>query len=450
LEDKRKQKLMDLGASELSDALLELAALSDAADDLVERLIATPEENVQRFRKKIASLKRSRRFIGWGEAAHFARDLGIMLQDLKAGITEPLLGVELVAAFYETDGKIFARCDDSNGYIGDLFRYDGKELFVEYAARCEDKKKIAKILLKLNRKDDYGVRAILMDCAGECLPEPVIRTMIPKLQKLADAGGNEYEKQHHLRLIESLARQIKDPQLFEKTRIASWDTLSTAAFIDIARVYLESGDVPTAYSWVNRIPMDETYMTQERDKLLLDIYRQQGDKEKLTELLCRLFRAYCSIDTLQNLLDVIGEDKREDVVAAEVINIHESSNLRLSNVTFLFSVGRADDAETYLLDRAAQLDGSYYGGLLSLVELMEKEGRGLAASLIYRSLLVSILERGYIKAYSHGVRYLKKLDALSAVITDWNEFDNHTAFKEQVYATHGRKRSFWAKYEVKQ
>ena len=55
----RKQKLIDLDAESLADALLELAAQSGVADDLVESLIATPTENIQRFRKKLAGLKRS-------------------------------------------------------------------------------------------------------------------------------------------------------------------------------------------------------------------------------------------------------------------------------------------------------------------------------------------------------------------------------------------------------
>ncbi len=45
-------------------------------------------------------------------------------------------------------------CDDSDGCVGDVFRYDAKELFVAFALRCTDKEKIAATLLKLNRKDE--------------------------------------------------------------------------------------------------------------------------------------------------------------------------------------------------------------------------------------------------------------------------------------------------------
>jgi len=40
-----------LGAESLTDALLELAVRVEAADDLIERLIATPKGNIQRYKK---------------------------------------------------------------------------------------------------------------------------------------------------------------------------------------------------------------------------------------------------------------------------------------------------------------------------------------------------------------------------------------------------------------
>lgn len=449
MADPRKQKLIDLGPDALADALLNLAVHSDEADDLIEQLIATPKENVQRFKKKLSGLKHSGRFIDWREAAGFSRELEMLLQDLKAGVDDPLTGVELVAAFYEADNTIFEMCDDSSGQIGDVFRYDAKKLFVDYASRCDDKEKIAGIILKVNQEDNYGIRDTLIDCAGECLPEETIRTMIAKLQKWADKEKDEYGKRHHLRSIELMARQIKDAKLFEKTRIASWGKLNSAALIDIARVYLESGDVETAHSLLKRLPEDETYQAYERDKLLEEIYNKQENSEKLTELLYQKFRSYRSTDTLRVLLDVIGHDKYDEVIIDEVAQILKAARLRESDAEFLISVGKIDEAEAYLLKRANQLNGNYYGSLLSLAETMETKKRHLAASLIFRSLLVSILERCYAKAYSHGVSYLKKLDKLAVNISDWKEFNHHEAFKEQIIEAHGRKRSFWSKYEVK-
>ncbi len=447
MDNDRKQKLVDLGAEALADALLEIAPHSDAVDDLIERLIATPKENVQRFKMKLASLKRSERFIDWRESSEFAQELEMLLQDVEAGVTDPLTGVKLVAAFYETDEAIFERCDDSNGDVGEVFLYDAKELFVEYASRCAEKEEIADIILKLNRKNEYGVRDTLIDSAGEYLPESIIRTMILTLQRQADKEEDDFCKREPLGLIESLARQIKDAKLFADTRIATGGKLSTSALIDIARVSLESGEVETACSWLEKIPEGETYQAHDRDQLLLEIYKRQGEHEKLTDLLYEQFKSYRSMDSLQELLDVIGSDKRDKVIVDEVTIILKNSSLVNSDAEFLIAVGKIAEAEEYLISRADQLNGDHYGRLLSLAEAMESENRNLVASLMYRSLLLSILKRGYTKAYPHGVRYLKKLDKLSQIITDWKSFDNHEAFKGCVTQEHGRKRSFWSKYE---
>ncbi len=44
-------------------------------------------------------------------------------------------------------------------------------------------------------------------------------------------------------------------------------------------------------------------------------------KQKLTELLYKKFKSSRATDTLQELLDVIGEDKRDDVILAETDKI---------------------------------------------------------------------------------------------------------------------------------
>ena len=138
MQHDRKKKLIELGAEPLADALLEFSLQSDAADDLIERLIATPKENIQRFHKKLASLKRSKRFIDRKGSSGYARELQMLLQDLSAGVTDSLSGTELITAFYETDEGILGNCDDSSGCVGDVFRYDAKDLFVKYASRCAE------------------------------------------------------------------------------------------------------------------------------------------------------------------------------------------------------------------------------------------------------------------------------------------------------------------------
>ena len=450
MSEDRRQNLIELGAAILADALMDLAVHSDIADDLIESLVSTAEENARRFRRKLAGLRRRKRFVGWRESSLLARELTMMLHGLRSSISDPLAGVELIAEFFRTDEAIFENCDDSSGYVGSVFRYEAADLFFEYASTCTDQEGIGQLILDLAQEDEYGVRSSLIDRAAECLSEDLIRSMISEIEQRYNDSDSASRQRRYLIMIESLAQQIGDAKLFERARLASREKPSPASFIDIARVYLQSGDIDAAQSWIDRVAEDEVpaLRSYERNALILEIARARGDQGQVAALLHEQFRRYRSTETFEDLLTIIGDDKRDELVKNEIGLIKENLNLCLSDVVFLMSIGKIDEAEEYLIERANQLDGDLYVHLRPLAKKMESEDRNLAATLLYRSLLVSILDRAYNRAYGHGVRYLDTLDELALGISDWRDFDDHEEFKTWVREKHGRKKSFWSRYEV--
>jgi len=447
MSDDKKQKLIDLGADVLADVIISLSNQNELVSAKVDQLTSTPKENVQRFKRKLAGLKRSRRFIRWKDTAEFSRFLEMMLEILEASPIDPTDGLELIKKFYETDSSVFNRCDDSSGQIGNVYRFDAQRMFKRFAILCQDKEKVAEIILALSLENDYGVRDTVIDCASECLPESNIRSMIHRIQDKAKKDMPEYQSRSLLLLIESLAHQIKDAKLFEQTRRISWGTLNSASYLDIARVYFDAGEVEIALSFVDKMPENETFTAYERNKLLEEIYRQQGDKDKLTELLHHKLREHHSLDNLDDLLDIIGHENGEKIILAEMSLIMNNPTFTQQDVVFLLDLKKIDEAEQYIIHRFEQISGDYYSGLLSLAKAMTDEKRPLAATLLYRPLLVSILERAYTKAYSYGIRYLTVLDTLANDITDWENTPNHKVFKNKLLLKHGRKKSFWSKYK---
>jgi hypothetical protein len=453
LEQQRKN-LTALRKEVLVDALLELAVRDSLAGDIVDRIVSSPMENLKRFKQKLAALKRSRRFIPWGESASLARQLEEMLNEVKAAVSDPELGTELVAAFFEADKDTLGRCDDSSGYVGEVYRSDAVNLFADYARRCSDKDRLVTLVFRVIRQNDFGIRDTLIEKAAEYLPEPGMRGMIGLMQEAADSE-TDHGKNHWRQMISSLARQLKDAQLFETTRLATaarFERIPTATCIDIARVYLESGDTGKALSWIEKIPENETFQDHERDQVLLEIHRRHGDAKRQEEVAWRIFRRGRSAHALETLLGVIGEDRREETIEREVSSIIAATplstvSLSKSDVAFLVGIGRIDDAERYLLERADKLEGDDYTNLPPLAETMEKAGHHLAASLIYRALLDSLLQRAHTKAYPHGVRYLKKLDRLAPSIADWRGQTDHETYKAELRRAHGRKSAFWSRYD---
>jgi hypothetical protein len=443
--DERRQKLVKAGAPLLADALLELAEHTAAAERLVERLTASPIAAVTKIKKRLAALKRGTRFIDWRGSRNFARELEELLRDLRAGVHDPATGLSLVAAFYECDSAILGRCDDSDGTVGDVFRHDARELFMHYAAESDDKEAVMALILKLAFTDDNSLRFPLLASASACLPEPLLRRMVLEIQGWRKPAHNEYEQLHCSLLIESLARQLGDVRLFTETRLASRPQVTAASCLDIARVHLERGEVDAAAGWLEKVPPEERFQREEREELWQEVYQHRGDTAALAALLERRFAEYPSRDTLEELLAVVGEAERERILAAARVRIREDARFHPGHVRFLLEVGDPAAAAGYLLARTDGLDGRMYERLLPLAKAMEKAGQPLAAVILYRALLVSILERGYAKAYPHAARYLHKLDMLATGISDWQGVDGHNAFVAMLRATHSRKTSFWAK-----
>lgn len=400
------------------------------------------------LKSRLSALKRSRRFVRWGESAGLARELRDLLQQIEDQVEDAQAGCKLVADFYTTDHSVFGRCDDSSGHVGDVYRYDACELFARFAKRCIDKSWLAKLILKTSLKDDYGVRDALVDSAAEFLPEAQLRWLIDQFQQLAVKEPDEFPRRHWLYQVESLARQLKDARLFEQTRRTAWgDEPGTAGCVDIARVYLECGDDQTALDWLERIPADESYQQQERDELLLDIYDRQGDKQRQAEVARRSFRRQRDKIGFERWISIVGDAQRNDLLNQEMRIILDTPLLSLTDAAFLVEMEQWDAAESYLQARAEQLDGDDYQFLLPLAETFASLARPLTASLLYRALLDSILRRARTTTYGHGARYLRKLDLLAKTINDWRDIESHTVYVEQLQQKHGRKTSFWGRYE---
>lgn len=444
-EDDRREKLIGLGSEKLADALLELAFRDDAAEVLVNRLTSSKEEIIKRFKAQLSGLKRSKRFVERRDAKQLAERLEDMLIDLASAEPDAITGIRLVSDLFACDSSIFERCDDSYGNVGDFFRYSAGVLFSEYAERIDDKDYLCDLLFDLYEKDGYGVRSILIDEAHHYLDEGAMRKLSDRMWERCEEEEDEYKRHRWTSGVASIARQLKDPVLFEVAYMKSWPALHNKALLDIAAIYLEAGEPRIALDRVSQIENLEMFRAGERDQLLLSIYRELGDDEKTMVTAWRIFRRERGGLALEELLKVIGDGERERVIAKETEAVMSSDRLSYSDAYFLVQVGRLEEAETYLLRHGESLDGDVYFILKPLAEALE-EDRPLGATVLYRALLDSILSRAVSKYYNHGVRYLKKLDQLEGRIDDWKGLQSHAEYKDKIQAAHGRKQSFWAKY----
>ncbi|MFH2054714.1 MAG: DUF6880 family protein [bacterium] len=398
-------------------------------------------------KSRIAGLKRGRRFIEYRDSNAFALELERLLDNIDRIAESPREGVELVAAFIRTDNAVLGRADDSDGSIGDVYRIFACDSFVRHASQCEDKEWLYNVLLKLYAGDENGVRDSLIAAAACFLPESYLRRMVDEFWSSGEKETDEFRRYHWYLPIEAVARQLKDPALFERACRAKWPELPVAGHLDIAEVYLESGQASVALEWLDSVPSAEKFLLDERERLLLRALLALDDRVRAEEVAWRIFRRSRSDETLLLLLDAVGANERHRIIESEVAAILQSPNLGYVDASFLMELERFDDAERYLAERAAQLTGDYYYHLKPWAMAFERQERFIVASILYRALLDSILRRGISKYYTYGVRYLRKLDDLALHIDNWGETGSHDDYKLGLRVEHKLKRSFWGRYD---
>lgn len=447
--DKKRKQLLKLNKEQLVDALLDLAMRSDKAYAVAERLASPSKDNAKRYKQKLAGLKRGRRFIDYNEAYNFSTELSEMLDDLTAGVADPKTGVELMVSFIMMDKRIFERCDDSDGFIGDVFRNNAPDVFIQYASQCEDKKCLCDQLMPLIEDDEYGTRSAMLDSAASFLPTDSMRALAERLWDEVEKSPKD-DKRYDSRLVgvRMLACQLGDPVLFERAELKRFaGNFPIISYMKIANEYLKAGNPGTALSWMKKASDCPSQFIGDYNKLMLKVHKALGDTEKAEKTAWTILKNHRSSENLDGLLEIIGHDKREEVLSKQAQAMLNNTLFSLTDALFFIKNNMHKDAEGYLLKHAENIDGDKYYSLLPMAQELEREGKVLGAIVIYRSLIESTLRRRASKYYYHGVKYLRKLDKISPDVIDWKTLPQHDEYKELLLKMHSKKRSFWTRYE---
>jgi hypothetical protein len=414
---------------------------------------AQSKQAISDFKKRLAAFKR-RKFKPYGYSSKYAAELAEALQGLEGAEDDPKGAITALLAFFTADQIILNQCDDSNGSIGDVFRINAADLFVRFATRCDDKQWIIEQLLPLLDNEPFDFRCMLFKDMAVFMPEPIMRQAVTRLWELFELNGRN-DLSSFIFALEYLAWQLKDPALLievisckNATRRTGHD-LPVAYIIDIALLYFQCDDLANARSWIERIPVTESFKKKERDALMAAIYKKLGDTEALTQTMWRMYRADRGLDSLNRLIAVVGESEREGIVKQAIADIMRGKEFKGEDAHYLFELGRIDYVERYIIKHAKNIEGDFYWIPLNLIDDLKPHNKPLATSVLYRALLDSILVRAKSVIYHHGVSYLKKLEKLAPTISDWQGLPDHTAYFAAVRVQHKQKSSFWRQYEGK-
>ena len=446
VENNRRRQLIALGAEKLADHLLALAAHNDEALSLIISITANPDEIVASFKHKLSQLRAQDYWIEWDETTAFARRLETMCGQLAASAVDASTGFALTVEFFESDEDIMERCDDSDGEVGDVFTGCLTDLFHAFAKDVEDRDLVMENLITLSENNQYGVRDMLVEGAHKSLSHEEMRALVARLKSMIEAAKEGDRDRGKRRMIQSLARQLGDLELYEESILTLYGHLSEESLLTLASLHIARQEYDAALKRLESI--GEGYHLK-RNKLEREIHQSLGNRERLIALHKEAFDHSKRKEDFEALIAVAGEERREQFLANEVAAIEANQIFQLTDLRFLVDARLFEHAERYLLNRADQIDGGQYYSLLPIAELFLSNDSLLASTLLYRKLLESILRRGYSKAYGYGVEYLCILDDLDMRIGEWGGLEEHRAFKTTLQEEYRLKRSFWSQYKYK-
>ena len=111
-------------------------------------------------------------------------------------------------------------------------------------------------------------------------------------------------------------------------------------------------------------------------------------------------------------------------------------------LAFLIEWRDLDRTDRLVRERAADLDGRLYEVLRPAAEALDTKFPK-AASLLYRRLVESVLDRGSSKQYPYAARDLKACGDLAPRLPSPGAIESHAHFLARLRNSHGRKNGFW-------
>lgn len=443
MNDSLKAKLVKVPPEKLVDLLLDLADESDVSWSKIERLVANPQENSSRFSKRLKEIKSRGGFVPWKYSSQFGSELTDLLKDLEGANQSVEEGYKLICDFYEADEKLFERCDDSSGTIGDVYRSEALDLYARFSKSHPDRQYIIKNTLALVAKDGYGVRDDLISEAQRFLDKDELKQLFELIAATSSSKDREYSVDWKLA---SIAKQLGDAPLFEKMHLKGIENPNGKLLVEVAEVYFDSGNIEKAQEILNSVADKDSFSKHEQEALQKKIFSKQGKTKELFEIIHKAFLAYPSEYTLRDLKTVTDEQEIKGHIEEVKTNIL-TSPWDTSMAKFLSFIERPDDLSQYVFKHQDKIDGESYYTLPELADYLIKHEQHLSAIVLLRALIEGTLRRAKSKSYYHAVGYLEKLDALAPLVSSWSPLISHEEFFVNLKKRHALKKSFWSQYK---
>jgi hypothetical protein len=458
------EALAALGAETLADLLIAHAATDPTLRKKLGMLLAStegPAKLAAEIDKRIKTIGRSRSFVDWEKRKPLVHELDHLRVTIATRLArqDAARAIELLWDFIGIADAVMERVGDGIGEVEDVFGAAMEDLGRLSAAQPPgDAKALARRVLAYCERDGFGATDALIRHMSEALDaggRAEIRHATEAALKAAprSSGPQDWRadaKRRHLTFRLALLADLDNDADAFIVAIRAGGMESTHA-LDVAERLIGASRPAEALDWLDK-PRRRVEDEDEDDDgtdtdLRIVALEALGRKDEGQAVRWRHFERFLSADHLRAYLkrlpdfdDFEAEQKALDVAAA-----HKQAARGLA---FFIEWRALDRADCLVRERLAALDGRLYEVLRPAAEALEEKFPE-AASLLYRRLIESVLERGSSKQYQYAARDLLSCARLAPHLPVPGSIESHAAFVARLQKAHGRKYGFWGLIEPK-
>ena len=453
------EALAALGAEALADLLIAHAATDAVLRKKLGMLLAGtegPGKLAAEIDKRIKTIGRSRSFVDWEKRKPLVQELDHLRVTIATRLAkqDATRAIELLWDFIGIADAVMQRVGDGIGEVEDVFGTAMEDLGRLSAAEPQGNgKALARRVLAYCERDGFGATDALIRHMSEALGaagRAEIRSKTEAALKTAPRSSRpqdwraDAQRRHLAFRLALLADLERDADAFIAAIRAGG--MENTHSLEVAERLIGANRPAEALDWLDkprRRIEDEDDDGTDTD-LRIAALEALGRKDEAQAVRWRHFERFLSAEHLRAYLkrlpDFEAEQKALDVAAA-----HKQA---VRGLAFFIEWRALDRADRLVRERLAALDGRLYEVLRPAAEALEEKFPE-AASLLYRRLVESVLERGSSKQYQYAARDLLSCARLAPHLPVPGSIEGHVVFVARLQKAHGRKYGFWGLIEPK-
>ncbi len=454
MKENLKQLLLAAGETKLQSLVLTIYGTDEQVDKLIETalLASNTPALANQISKEIRSLNLDDRFIHYNQSYELSRILDQLIEQIESLLADnPKTAFELADQFINTHVSVLGSCDDSDGDIGQCYR-DATRLWLAAATAWNNSDQPCNLdwseeILQRHHNNDYAVWDYLIDNSLPLLGEARLRELaldfenrIKTLAKTSSQGYNPALSGASLGLM-GVAQALGDVAMYERSYLLRTPDVNELQKLNIAVFCLQQQDPQSALKWLQGEWNDRN--RTERNRLIDQAYAMSGDSEALLEIRRQAYESEPGFEQLQALLQIAPKAERDTIQTQAIARASSADNINVA-VDTLIRLNAAKEAANYVLQHSEKTHLVGYSTLSIWAKLFESTQQYLASVLVYRVLLLDILQAGRARAYRHAAGYYTALQRLDRKVVDYQKLPNYESFLQGLKKDHGRKRSFWS------